>query len=74
VVLPEGHALATRKRIPLTALAGEPFVLMPRSLGPGLYDQIVSWCQRAGFSPKVVQEAIQMQTVTGLVAAGIVSR
>jgi DNA-binding transcriptional LysR family regulator len=69
VALPETHPLSHQLQIPLKALNNEFFILFPRHLGPKLYDQIVSSCQLAGFSPKVVQEAIQMQTIVSLVAA-----
>jgi len=71
VALPETHLLANLPEIPLTALVGEPFVLPPRQLGPGFYSQIISLCQQAGFSPKVVQEAMLMQTIVSLVAGGV---
>lgn len=58
-------------QLPLVALAAEPFVLFPRTVGIGLYDLIVAHCQRAGFHPRVEQEAIQMQTIISLVAAGM---
>lgn len=70
VALPEGHRLASQRSLSLAELAGEPFVLFPRRLGPGLYDHILHLCQQAGFSPHITQEAIQMQTTVGLVAAG----
>jgi DNA-binding transcriptional LysR family regulator len=57
--------------IDLTALATEPFILFPRQLAPGLYDPIISICQAAGFSPQVVQECIQMQTIVSLVSANM---
>lgn len=69
VALPEAHALADQMQVALAELAGEAFILFPRSLAPGLYDQIISLCQQGGFSPNVVQEAIQMQTIISLVAA-----
>ncbi|MHC0064965.1 LysR family transcriptional regulator [Nostoc sp. UIC 10890] len=69
VALPEAHLLANQSNVCLTALANEPFILFPRILAPGLYDLIISLCQQAGFSPKVAQEAIQMQTIVSLVAA-----
>ncbi|MBE9101993.1 LysR family transcriptional regulator [Vacuolonema iberomarrocanum] len=53
------------------SLTHEPFILFPRPLAPGLYDQIISLCQQATFSPNVVQEAVQMQTIISLVAAEI---
>ena len=71
VALPEHHALGRQAAIALGSLAGEPFILFPRPLAPGLYDQIISLCQQADFSPNVVQEAIQMQTIVSLVAAGM---
>ncbi|MEH2438009.1 MAG: LysR family transcriptional regulator [Nostoc sp.] len=69
VALPEAHLLANQSNVCLTSLANEPFILFPRILAPGLYDLIISLCQQAGFSPKVAQEAIQMQTIVSLVAA-----
>ncbi|MBN3961580.1 LysR family transcriptional regulator [Nostoc sp. NMS8] len=69
VALPEAHLLANQSDIYWRSLANEPFILFPRILAPGLYDLIISLCQQAGFSPKVVQEAIQMQTIVSLVAA-----
>lgn len=68
--LPTSHPLAARRRVSLRALAGEPFLLFPRELAPGLYDQLIAMCQSAGFSPRIVQEA-QMHTIVSLVAAGI---
>ena len=60
-----------RGQLPLAALADEPFILFPRKAGPGLYDLIVGSCQRAGFTPRIEQEAIQMQTIVSLVASGM---
>lgn len=71
VALSESHPLSRSDAIRASALAGEPFVLFPRPLAPGLYDEVIRLCREAGFSPKVVQEAIQMQTIVGLVAADI---
>lgn len=71
VALPESHLLAGQELVSLVSLMSEPFVLFPRPLAPGLYDQIISLCHQGGFSPNVVQEAIQMQTIVSLVAAEI---
>jgi DNA-binding transcriptional LysR family regulator len=70
-VLPGDHPLSEQGAVPLGALAEEPFVMSPRRLGPSFYDRIVDACREAGFSPRVVQEAVQMQTIIGIVAAGI---
>lgn len=69
VALPETHHLVDRPDVALRQLSTEPFILFPRSLAPGLYDRIISFCQQAGFSPRATQEAIQMQTIVSLVAA-----
>ncbi|SMC65332.1 LysR family transcriptional regulator [Kibdelosporangium aridum] len=69
-VLPADHRLAGRERVAVRALADEPFVRFPRHLGPGLFDEITALCRRAGFEPRVGQEAVQMQTIVGLVASG----
>lgn len=71
VALPVTHQLATMATIDLASLATEPFILFPRQLAPGLYDPIITICQAAGFSPLVVQECIQMQTIVSLVSANM---
>ena len=58
-------------RLPLRLLAREPFILFPREVAPELHDAIVAMCRRAGFSPRIGQEAIQMQTIVSLVAGGM---
>jgi DNA-binding transcriptional LysR family regulator len=70
VAMPNAHPLSNRARVSLRSLEAEPFVSFARELAPVLYDQLISMCQRAGFSPRIVQEA-QMQTIISLVAAGI---
>jgi DNA-binding transcriptional LysR family regulator len=69
VALPEAHSLANQSSVSLRSLSNDPFILFPRTLAPGLYDQIISLCQQADFSPILAQEAIQMQTIVSLVAA-----
>lgn len=69
VALPESHESGDCDRVPVQSLANESFILFPRVVAPGLYDPIIHLCLQAGFSPQVVQEAIQMQTIVSLVAA-----
>jgi DNA-binding transcriptional LysR family regulator len=70
--LPESHPLAQgRGRLSVARLSHAPFVLFPRRMAPGLYDDVVSFCRQAGFSPRVEQEAVQMQTIISLVSAGL---
>jgi DNA-binding transcriptional LysR family regulator len=68
--IPEHHQLAKIPgAIPLASLSSAPFIMTPRHMAPGLHDDIVSFCHGAGFSPHVIQEAVQMQTVISLVSA-----
>ncbi|WP_243382306.1 LysR substrate-binding domain-containing protein [Geothrix alkalitolerans] len=69
-VLPADHRLAGRPRIPLAALAGDPFIMIPRSHGLGILDLVMGACLAAGFTPHIAQEAKEIQTVVGFVAAG----
>ena len=70
--LPNGHRLSTDGGpLPLAALAGETFVLYRRPVGPGLHDAIIAACDRAGFSPRIGQEAPRMLSTLSLVAAGL---
>ncbi len=69
VVLPDDHALCARRVIPLTALAQEPFVMFPRARGPAYFDQLMGLCRAAGFTPRIVQEAPQLDIIS-MVAAG----
>lgn len=71
VALPANHPLAKQEKIAVRSLAEELFILFPRHLGMGLYDKIMALCEQGNFTPKVAQEAIQMQTIIGLVSAGM---
>lgn len=69
--LPKAHPLAEKQEIHIEDLQDEPFVFITRNVWPALYDTILSLCREAGFSPRIVQEATEYQTVMGFVAAGI---
>src|SRR5258706_212250 len=76
LALPEGHRLGGAGRdgddaIKLASFAAETFVLYRRPGGPGLYDTIIAACHRAGFSPRVGQEAPRILSTLSLVAAGL---
>ncbi|MFB6841220.1 LysR family transcriptional regulator [Streptomyces sp. NPDC056361] len=70
-VLPSAHPLAARRSVRVEELADSPFVLLPRAVGPRLYDRITGLCTAAGFSPEVVQHAVEWQTVCALVETGL---
>ena len=71
IALPEGHPLTQRRSLPLAALANEGFVLFPRDVGSGLYDEILAACRRAGFSPRINHEIRQVTSIANLVAADL---
>ena len=71
VALPAKHRLATKGKVSLRELAGEPFITIPRRIAPRLYDIGTQLAAQAGISLNVAQEAIQMQTVVSLVSSGL---
>ncbi|MFE9207282.1 LysR family transcriptional regulator [Micromonospora sp. NPDC007230] len=70
-VLPATHPLAAQRTVQLAQLADSPFVLLPRAAGPQLHDQITGLCTAAGFTPQIVQHAVEWQTVCALVETGL---
>ncbi|MDB5970008.1 MAG: hypothetical protein JWQ90_2458 [Hydrocarboniphaga sp.] len=69
---PTGHHLTKGgKAVDLRALSNESFIIPPRELAPGLFDLIIGKCRAAGFTPRITQQARQMQTVISLVASGM---
>jgi DNA-binding transcriptional LysR family regulator len=69
-VLPAGHPLAGRRSLPLKALARDAFISVPRNRALGGADLVLEACLQAGFTPEVFQEALELQSVIGYVAAG----
>ena len=57
--------------IALHALAARPFIMFPRHNATGLHDTIFDFCRTANFTPRVEQEAVQLQTIVSLVSAGL---
>ncbi len=68
VAVPAGHQLATDDTVPLSSLAGQPF-LAPRE-GTSCAEMIQRACARAGFVPRVVARATDFAVLLNLVAAG----
>jgi DNA-binding transcriptional LysR family regulator len=67
-VLPASRQVKA-KRVHVSDLANESFVLFPREEAPALFDMITGMCNDAGFSPKIENEPNMMQTVLSLVEA-----
>ena len=74
LALPATHPAARAEAgrpLRLARVAELPLVIFPRDKAPALHDEILALFGRAGLSPAIGQEAIQMQTIVSLVAAGL---
>ncbi|MER7444048.1 LysR family transcriptional regulator [Micromonospora avicenniae] len=70
-VLPEGHPLAERPELALSDLAGERWVMTPRSSWEPWHQAFDENFRAAGFSPDIVARDSSVQGLLGLVAAGV---
>lgn len=70
-VLPAGHPLADAESLELVDLAGEPWVLTPRSSWEPWHRKYDQDFAEAGFAPRVVQRGSSVQSLLALVAAGV---
>jgi DNA-binding transcriptional LysR family regulator len=69
---PQGlKALRGKNVIDLKAVADLPLIIFPRRIAPAFHDAILGCFRDAGLTPRIGQEAIQMQTIVGLVSAGM---
>ena len=64
-------AAGTRDRLSFARIADEPLVLFPRNSAPSLFDAVLALYRSKGKTPRVAQEAVQMQTIVNLVSAGM---
>jgi DNA-binding transcriptional LysR family regulator len=71
IALPITHRLAKRKVVELKSVAGERFVQFHRLGEPALFDELISTCRRAGFSPNVISELELMSSVMLFVESGL---
>lgn len=68
--LPAGTARG-KNAIALRSVRDLPLIIFPRRISPAFHDTILSCFRDAGVTPHIGQEAIQMQTIVGLVSAGM---
>jgi DNA-binding transcriptional LysR family regulator len=71
VALPAEHPLAARPAIELADLARERWVLVPTRAPSRIGDVVLTACAAAGFTPRVDQEARQLDALVALVSAGL---
>ncbi|MER6692832.1 LysR family transcriptional regulator [Streptomyces minutiscleroticus] len=69
LAVPTRHRMAQRRRVRLAEVAEEPFIVLKP--GYGLRNVTETLCHQAGFSPLVGFEGEEVETLRGLVAAGL---
>jgi DNA-binding transcriptional LysR family regulator len=67
----EGRLSLSGGRLAPQALAGAPLILFPRQSAPAFHDLVTGYYAAHGSAARIVQEAIQMQTIISLVSAGM---
>jgi DNA-binding transcriptional LysR family regulator len=73
----EHLVLATPAEVPYRAKAGingfrnSGFIFVSPSVSKAFHDRVLSLCLRAGFTPRVIQEANEILTILHLVRAGV---
>ncbi|MGW0996068.1 LysR family transcriptional regulator [Streptomyces sp. NPDC002523] len=69
LAVPARHRLAQRRRVRLAEVAEDQFIVLKP--GYGLRSITETLCRQAGFSPLVAFEGEEVETLRGLVAAGL---
>lgn len=71
VWMASGRIRPSKGKLRFSQIRNEGLVLFPRQSAPALHDLITGYYVGAGSTPTIVQEAVQMQTIIGLVSAAI---
>ncbi len=69
LVVPASHKLAKRKKVRLSDVSGQDFVMYERTFAPGFHDLIFGILRDARIIPNVSQTAAEISTVISLVVA-----
>lgn len=69
VVVNQQHSIAKQTSVPLVSLKDEKWVLSPKNYE--LREKTLQACQQAGFTPQVVLDGGEMETLLHLVSAGV---
>jgi len=69
LVVPASHTLAKRKRVRLSEVSNEDFVMYERTYAPGFHDVIFGMLRDAGIVPNISQTAAEIATLISLVDA-----
>jgi DNA-binding transcriptional LysR family regulator len=67
----DGRLSVSVDRLSPEAVVGAPLILFPRPSAPAFHDLVTGYYAAHGGQARIVQEAIQMQTIISLVSAGM---
>lgn len=70
-VCPDTHPFVLRSGVTLGELSDQDFVLGSSMDWKHFYDHLMPMCRRAGFMPRIVQEAFNTAGILGLVSCGM---
>lgn len=69
--LPASHAAAQKRRLTLSSLSDQPFILFSRRGSPDYHARILEMCRQQGFYPRLQHEGRHWLSVVSLVARGL---
>ena len=70
VALPAQHRLANAKRVKLSSLMDEAFVMFSRRVSPVYFDNVVGACRECGFAPRILHEVRTVASQVAFVGCG----
>lgn len=65
------NPLAKRTGLPMAALRHEPMIVFPSTSRPSFADEVLRFCEGAGFVPHIIKETEDLLACLALVSAGI---
>ena len=71
LAVPRPHPFSQRNEVALAELDGVPFITYPRDVQSRFAEQVLRLVRQAGAEPVVVNDALDIHTALGLVAAGL---
>ena len=71
LALPEGHPLATATEIDHRRLKVEPIISIAATLNPSFSQVFPDFCERLGYSPRVIHEVNTLSEIFDLVRLGL---
>jgi DNA-binding transcriptional LysR family regulator len=71
LAVPADSPWAKQASVALSEFAQEPFVMYTEASVPNLFAVAMLRCQQSGFTPRIAQDAVQVQTIVSLVESGL---